>query len=62
MAAHGYRRGKAEGLEEFVARIEEETLREKAQRFVEDFEAVYYGDQEATRHSLTRLRNRMREF
>lgn len=62
MATHGYRRGKAEGLEEFVARIEEETLREKAQQFVDDFEAIYYGDQEATRHSLSRLKNRMREF
>ncbi|GKT06940.1 DUF3488 and DUF4129 domain-containing transglutaminase family protein [Desulforhabdus sp. TSK] len=62
MAAHGYQKGKAEGLEEFVARIEEEPLREKAQRFVEDFEAIYYGDREATRHSLSRLRNRMREF
>ncbi len=55
MNRRGYKRERNEGLEEFAARIEDGELREKASRFVLEFESVYYKDGEFSRETVRRL-------
>lgn len=56
MAAYGYEKGKHEGLEEFIARIEQKEIRDQARMFVEGFEQVYYRDREFTGEIVRGLR------
>lgn len=56
MAKHGYRKAPSEGLEEFVSRIEEAPLQERAYRFVREFERLYYKDIPLTRQEMKRLK------
>jgi len=56
MAAHGYTKFPHEGLEEFLERVDREDLRARARPFVEDFQQVYYRDQEFTRKTIEGLR------
>jgi hypothetical protein len=56
MAKHGYRKAPSEGLEEFVSRIEEAPLQERAYRFVREFERFYYKDIPLTRQEMKRLK------
>jgi len=56
MEKYGYRKTPSEGLEEFVSRIEEPPLQEKAYRFVREFERFYYKDIPLTRHEVKRLK------
>jgi len=56
MAAYGYEKGKHEGLEEFISRIDKEEIKDRARVFVEDFEQVYYRDRKFTRETIRHLR------
>lgn len=56
MGKHGYRKAPSEGLEEFVSRIEEAPLQEKAYHFVREFERFYYKDIPLTRQEAKRLK------
>jgi len=49
MKKHGYERGATEGLQEFAARIENPSLREKVTVFASEFEGVYYRDKAMTK-------------
>ncbi len=55
LARCGHTRNKNEGLEEYAARIPDETLRRKAMEFVLDFEAIYYRDTRFTKEDAARL-------
>jgi hypothetical protein len=55
MHRHGYRRHPGEGLEEFVGRIDDADLRDRASRFVTEFEAIFYRDHPLTRPEAKRL-------
>ncbi len=57
MEKHGYRKEASQGLEEFVSRIDDNRLREKASVFVRSFEGIYFRDKTFTRESLAELRN-----
>ncbi len=59
MKKYGYERGKNEGLEEFTARIEDGSLRDRAYRFVIPFEEIYYKDREPTREERKMLEERI---
>ena len=48
MDAHGYRKRRSEGLEEFVSRISNEELRKRAFAFVTQFESSFYRDKKMT--------------
>ncbi|HXX80761.1 MAG TPA: transglutaminase-like domain-containing protein, partial [Thermodesulfovibrionales bacterium] len=56
MGKYGYRKAPSEGLEEFVSRIEEAPLQEKAYRFVREFERFYYKDIPLTRQEVKKLK------
>jgi transglutaminase-like putative cysteine protease len=55
MSAHGYEKGRHEGLEEFVSRIDRDDIKDRARVFVEEFERVYYRDMKFTRETTRRL-------
>ena len=56
MRKYGYERTVSEGLQEFVAKIEDPGLREKAHVFAYEFEGLYYRDKRMTRNDLARLK------
>jgi len=56
MGRHGYKKSSSEGLEEFVARIKDERIQEKASRFVQAFEGYYYRDKRISREDMRKLR------
>jgi hypothetical protein len=60
MERHGYKKGKSEGLEEFVAGIKEEDLKQSAYRFVEEFEKHYYKDRRFTKEEIKRLKSMLK--
>jgi hypothetical protein len=57
MERHGYKKGKSEGLEEFVAGIKEGELRQASYRFAEEFERNFYKDKKLTKEEAKRLKN-----
>ncbi len=54
---HGYQKGRSEGLEEFVSRIRDNEIREKAYAFVIRFESFFYKDRKLGGAELRRLRD-----
>ena len=60
MARHGYERGDAEGLEEFVLRIPVGKIKDEAGSFVNEFERLYYKDESFTRVQAKRLCRKIR--
>ncbi|WP_457641073.1 transglutaminase family protein [Persephonella sp.] len=52
----GYERKASEGLEEFVEKILEEDVREKALEFVKMFEQFYYRDKKLSSEDIRKLR------
>ncbi len=60
MERHGYKKGKSEGLEEFVAGMREEDLKQSAHRFVEEFERHYYKDRKFTKEEIKRLKSMLK--
>jgi protein-glutamine gamma-glutamyltransferase len=59
MAVHGYEKGKHEGLEEFISRVDREEIKDRARIFVEEFEQVYYRDTKFTNETTRRLKARI---
>ncbi|MGV8075511.1 MAG: transglutaminaseTgpA domain-containing protein [Syntrophobacteraceae bacterium] len=55
MDSYGYEKGCSEGLEEFVARIDREDLRDAALIFVTEFQKIYYKDLAFTNDDVKRL-------
>ncbi len=62
MKGHGYRRTPNEGLEEFLDRIMDADLRERAQRFVVSFEKLFYRDRPLHKAEMHSLRVLLREI
>jgi hypothetical protein len=56
MRKYGYDRTKSEGLHEFVRRVDDPELREKAHKFVDGFESLFYRDRKLTKDDITRLK------
>lgn len=59
---YGYHRQRSEGLEEFVARIEPAEIRQRAEKFVNEFESIYYRDEKFTRERVKTLRRYLGEI
>jgi transglutaminase-like putative cysteine protease len=55
MGRYGYEKHLSEGLEAFVARIQDERMRERAFRFVRAFEGYYYRDKRLSKEDIRRL-------
>ncbi|GLI36386.1 transglutaminase family protein [Desulforhabdus amnigena] len=62
MASHGYEKGKGEGLEEFIRRVEDKALQDNARLFVDEFEQIYYKDMKFTRQAISSLKNHIRKL
>jgi transglutaminase-like putative cysteine protease len=62
MRQYGYDREKTEGLEEFVCRVSDESLRSRAYEFVTCFEAIYYKDGKFTKEDVRSLKKRIAEL
>ena len=62
MKRRGYVKSLPQGLEEFVALVKEDDLRERARHFVEQFEGYYYRDRSLTRDEARRLRGILRDL
>ncbi|MGO9611499.1 MAG: transglutaminaseTgpA domain-containing protein [Dissulfurispiraceae bacterium] len=62
MERSGYRKKRSEGLEEFTARIQDDEMKTKCQKFVKEFEKNYYRDQKFTRTDAKRLTKMIREL
>lgn len=56
MGKYGYKKARTEGLEEFVSKINEGHLKEKALTFVKEFERYYYKDLKFTKDDVRRLK------
>jgi transglutaminase-like putative cysteine protease/preprotein translocase subunit SecE len=56
MERHGYRKSKSEGLEEFVSKITDARLKEKAYKFVRMFEEYFYKDNGLTKKEMQGLK------
>lgn len=62
MESYGYTRRRAEGLEEFVSRIEPKDRRLRAMQFVQEFQKLFYRDQVFGREEIERMEGRIREI
>ncbi|MBF0557419.1 MAG: DUF3488 domain-containing protein, partial [Nitrospirae bacterium] len=58
----GFVKIKSEGLEEFVMRIDDAGMRERALVFVKEFERYYYRDEEISPGTSKRLRNLIKDI
>lgn len=62
MVKMGYRRRVAEGLEEFVGRVDEPDLKSKAEDFVAGFQDIFYRDLKFTAEDVRRLKSRIHDM
>ena len=58
----GYIKSQSQGLEEFIEQVKEDSLRERARNFVEQFEGYYYRDRRLTKDEARRLRKMLNEL
>jgi len=58
----GYLKRKEEGLEEFVLKIKEPQLREKALRFVKIFETFFYKDLSLSKSEIKKLKDLIKDI
>lgn len=58
----GYTKAASEGLEEFVAKVEDAETMERAYRFVREFESYYYQDKKLAPKEASRLRGLVKEI
>lgn len=61
MEKNGYKKNKAEGLEEFIAKIDDTALRTRAEGFVSEFERLYYKDKKLTGYDIRRLKKLLKK-
>lgn len=62
MASYGYKKHECEGLEELVARVDQEDLKCKANAFVNEFQNIFYKDCRFSRQQIERLENHIRNL
>jgi hypothetical protein len=62
MESYGYTKKRAEGLEEFVSRIEPEDVRFRATQFVQEFQKLFYRDQAFGKEDILRMEGHLREI
>jgi hypothetical protein len=62
MVQRGYNRNPSEGLEEFVSRMKEESLKSKAMQFAGIFEKGFYRDEKITRRDVAVLRRLLKDM
>jgi protein-glutamine gamma-glutamyltransferase len=62
MRKRGYIKGESQGLDEFVAVIEDEALRTKALLFVDHFQALFYRDRPISGNDKKRLQWLLRDI
>jgi protein-glutamine gamma-glutamyltransferase len=53
----GYRKGKSEGLEEFIASVDNAGIREPAERFVKEYEKLYFTDCPFSAYDVKKLKD-----
>jgi len=56
MKKYGYKKDRNEGLEEFINKINEKELKERAYLFVREFENLYYKDKKISKEDEKRLK------
>jgi hypothetical protein len=62
MKHYGYTRLPGEGLEEFVLRINDPEIRDRALRFVSEFQGIYYRDRKIEKKEMTLLKGRINDI
>jgi hypothetical protein len=62
MTRHGYRRKQSEGLEEFLSKIVDAELQERASAFVKEFEGHYYKDRVLSKETVSALVRTIRKL
>jgi transglutaminase-like putative cysteine protease len=62
MKLYGHTRVPGEGLEEFVLRIDDPEIRDKAMRFVSGFQDIYYRDRKINKKDKTLLKDRISDI
>lgn len=62
MERHGYKKGKSQGLEEFVSGIREDNLKHKTYRFVKKFEENFYKDRRLTKKDAKKLKDIIKDI
>ena len=62
MRKYGYTRNSNEGLDEFLWKIPDDSLRERARQFVSSFQRIYYRDEEFTRKQTKALKRLLTEL
>ncbi|MDI6801206.1 MAG: DUF3488 and transglutaminase-like domain-containing protein [Thermodesulfovibrionales bacterium] len=60
MARLGYKRHRAQGLEEFLLSISDKRLKQRAEEFVQKFEKRYYRDESFTKEEIKRLKDMLK--
>ncbi len=56
MRKYGYDRARSDGLHEFLKKVDDPKIREKAHEFVDEFEGLFYRDRKMTKDNVARLR------
>lgn len=62
MSKYGYQRGKNQGLEEFIASIENYSVRNIAELFVKSYEEIYFKDIKFTKKENKKLNRILKEL
>ena len=62
MEKYGYKKGINEGLEEFVNRIDDAELKQKAYKFVFLYQNIYYRDKQFTPEEIKHLKDIVRDI
>jgi len=62
MASYGYKKHECEGLEELVARVDQEDLKCKANAFVNEFQNIFYKDCRFSKRQIEHLENHIRNL
>jgi hypothetical protein len=56
MRKYGYDRTKSEGFRELLQKVDDPKIREKAHKFVDGFEGLFYRDRKMTKDDVARLK------
>ncbi len=62
MEKHDYTKSENEGLEEFVKKIKEEELKDKAKSFVEIFQKRFYKDEKLSKEDIRKIKKILKEI
>jgi hypothetical protein len=56
MRKYGYDRARSDGLHQFLKKVDDPKIREKAHEFVDEFEGLFYRDRKMTNDNVAHLR------